>query len=882
MTSPFPKSSSSPGQGRIVVKLLPNNTSTFESITYQYPLKLISPAVTADQKSVLVFLLSYGGGLVGGDQVSISIEVQSGAKLSIVTQGHTKVFQSVTPDIITRQQLDVKIEAGAGLCLLPDPVQPFERSVYEQIQIFKLAPRASLCLLDWVTQGRSARGEDWSLTRWTGRNEVWATSETAYAKPRLLVRDAVILDGTAGHFESQSLRESMHGHAIFGTLILRGPMTRSIGEFFLSEFKALPRIGARDFEEKSRVLSEFESWRARRLKAEKELKILWSAAHVRGCTVVKFGAATVEAGRNWIGSMLLREGTCEESFGEQALMEEIGTRGARGARATRGGSGRGGAAAGPVATATPSGEGPSQSDAPFVSTTGGDGGGAPEVISVSSTPTPSVQDAPSSRQSATPSAPSRGGGTRFKPKNVRRDAAERQRLEQERNRDLASKIKQEEREQRAEDRRARRGRGRGGAMSQRGFIRRTVTATGPFSAIPAENVKSGKGGWGWSAGPSRLHNIPHVGSTRYRPRREHETRVNIDVLSGFAEDVEDPETHFDTFRSGQKSGSLPMGLFRTEHQEEEVKVATTAELQAEEQQSEDEGDLFVDPLPTKDAQGVDIDMNDNEVWHAAPASAIKVKAEPGAEAADVDMSDIPEAPGVKAPPSPEQKKKPAVAAADGVSKEKEKRREKALQDPEVQHAVLDAQTLLKELRIYKEGDEQSGRDKDGRMYLFQLPPILPPLAKPSPDGDAQEAPIDVDRQQDEAPKLKREDGAGKSSSTATGALPEGGGCIGRLNVRRSGKVELDWGGTTLSLGNGTETEFLTTAAMLETREHPDNPEALTGVGYGMGQVMGKFVLTPVWDEEEDWEPSLEALRLSDAHDEDRNRDVDGGGSGAAA
>ncbi|RYP02644.1 hypothetical protein DL764_005689 [Monosporascus ibericus] len=882
MTSPFPKSSSSPGQGRIVVKLLPNNTSTFESITYQYPLKLISPAVTADQKSVLVFLLSYGGGLVGGDQISLSVDVQSGGKLSIVTQGHTKVFQSVAPDIITKQQLDVRIEAGAGLCLLPDPVQPFERSVYEQIQIFKLAPRASLCLLDWVTQGRSARGEDWSLTQWTGRNEVWATSETGYAKPRLLVRDAVILDGTAGHFESQSLRESMHGHAIFGTLILTGPMTRSIGEFFLSEFKALPRIGARDFEEKSRVLSELESWRARRLKAEKELKILWSAAHLRGCTVVKFGAATVEAGRNWIGSMLLREGTCEKSFGEQALMEEIREQSAIGnatrdeGRASGIFRGRGGAAAGPVATATPSSEGPSQNDAPSTSATGGDGGGAPEVISVSSTPTPSVQDGPSSRQSATPNAPSRGGGTRFKPKNVRRDAAERQRLEQERNRDLASKIKQEEREQRAEDRRARRGRGRGGAMSQRGFIRRTVTATGPFSAIPA-----GKGGWGWSAGPSRLHNIPHVGSTRYRPRREHETRVNIDVLSGFAEDVEDPDTHFETFRSGQKSGSLPMGLFRTEHQEEEVKVATTAELQAEEQQSEDEGDLFVDPLPTKDAQGVDIDMNDNEVWHAAPASAIKVKPEPGTEAADVDMSDIPEAPGVKAPPSPEQKK-PAVAAADGVAKEKEKRREKALQDPEVQHAVLDAQTLLKELRVYKEGDEQSGRDKDGRMYLFQLPPILPPLAKPSPDGDAQEAPIDVDRRQDETPKVKREDGAGKTSSAAAGPLPEGGGCIGRLNVRRSGKVELDWGGTTLSLGNGTETEFLTMAVMLETREHPDNPEALTGVGYGMGQVMGKFVLTPVWDEEEDWEPSLEGLRLSDAHDENRDRHVDGGGGAATA
>ncbi|KAK7745169.1 cohesin complex subunit [Diatrype stigma] len=320
MTSPFPKSSSSPGQGRIVVKLLPNRVSALESINYQYPLKLISPAATEAQKSVLVFLLSYGGGLVGGDQVNLSIEVKPKARLSIVTQGHTKVFQSVTPDIVTRQKLYVNVEAGAALCLLPDPVQPFERSVYEQVQIFKVAPRASLCLLDWVTQGRTARGENWSLTRWTGRNEVWATSEATPEKPRLLLRDAVILDSAPAYGHPQSLREAMHGHAIFGTLILRGPMTKSIGEFFLSEFRALPRIGARDFEERSNVLSELENWRAKRLKSEKDQGILWSAAHVRGCTVVKFGAASVEAGRNWIGSMLFREGSCEKTFGEQALM----------------------------------------------------------------------------------------------------------------------------------------------------------------------------------------------------------------------------------------------------------------------------------------------------------------------------------------------------------------------------------------------------------------------------------------------------------------------------------------------------------------------------------------------------------------------------------
>ena len=326
MNSPFPKSSSAAGEGKIVVKQLPNGRPGLETITYQYPLKLISPPQPYEHQSILVFLLSYGGGLVGGDSVNLAIDVQKGSRLSIVTQGHTKIFKSVTPDIVTRQTLLVHIASDAALCLLPDPVQPFEGSVYEQKQIFHLKPDASLCLLDWVTQGRAARGENWSLVRWVGRNEVWASANDVGAKERLLVRDAVILDGDQSHSQTKSLRETMHGHGIFGTLVLRGPLTKTLGDFFLSEFAALPRIGARDFrtaedkEAEDKGKDAHEIWRTNRLKMEKTEKILWSAANVRGCVVVKFGAATVEAGRLWIGSMLVEDGSIAEQFGDQALM----------------------------------------------------------------------------------------------------------------------------------------------------------------------------------------------------------------------------------------------------------------------------------------------------------------------------------------------------------------------------------------------------------------------------------------------------------------------------------------------------------------------------------------------------------------------------------
>lgn len=329
-TSPFPPSASTPGSGHITSVLLPNGHSHLSTITYQYPLKLISPPRNTQQHlSALVFLLSYGGGLVGGDTISLNITAGAGSRLSVVTQGHTKIFKSASPEITTRQNLDVVIEDGAALCLLPDPVQPFAESVYEQTQIFKLRGEgASLCLLDWVTQGRKARGEDWDLVRWTGRNEVWWSGPASSEKGRLLVRDAVKLDRGAPLSPSvKELRNTMHGTGVFGTLILRGPATKALGAFFLAEFAALPRIGARDWrseEAKKDGQGEdktpHEVWRAGRLKLEKDENVLWSTANVRGCVVVKFGSASVEGGRQWIGSMLTKEGSVTDQFGDQALM----------------------------------------------------------------------------------------------------------------------------------------------------------------------------------------------------------------------------------------------------------------------------------------------------------------------------------------------------------------------------------------------------------------------------------------------------------------------------------------------------------------------------------------------------------------------------------
>ncbi|KAI0023566.1 RNA polymerase III RPC4-domain-containing protein [Xylariomycetidae sp. FL0641] len=550
-------------------------------------------------------------------------------------------------------------------------------------------------------------------------------------------------------------------------------------------------------------------------------------------------------------------------------MPPRGSRAGERGRGGRGGRGRGAASSSATSTApadeSAAAAAPAPNNEPQNEST-------PDVVmenaenATASTPTTASQRSTpaSTRASQTPGA-SRGAGGRLRPKNIRRNEEERRKLEEARARDLAVKIKAEEKELRDEERRARRGRGRGRGGAQRGLTRRTVTASGPFSAISAENVKAeGGGGWAFGSGGGGTSSSKRPGDAsynfRYQPRRQNEARVNIDLLNGMTDGhAEDGSEMYQPSRYGQSStGSLPVGLMRVQHEEAEVKVKTQAELEAEDRQGSDEevevpeedGDLFVDSS-AKDPRDVGMD-DDNEVWHAAPQNQVKIKAEPGAEpeSEDVDMADIPEA-QPKAPDSPELKKKPAIDAEGGASNdamEKKKRREKKkADDPEYLNATMDLESLLSGLTFSAPAEGEEGQEKDDQLYIFQLPPILPPLMSLANGPDGQENENEDD--QEVKPKIEE----------ASNGLPVGGGCIGKMNVRKSGKVEFDWGGTTLNVGIGAETEFLTSAVILEQNEDLENPEASAGFACGMGQVIGKYVLTPVWEDEEEWDPSIEDL-----------------------
>ncbi|PTU24887.1 hypothetical protein P175DRAFT_0450944 [Aspergillus ochraceoroseus IBT 24754] len=369
--SPFESSIAKPGQGKVVLSLLPPANPTLTTLTYKYPLKLLArtPRFTPQSPSsqpVHLYLLTYGGGLLPGDHIEVSITLEPRTRLVVTTpQGSTKIFKTDAdtlaptaaspPAAKSRQSVDVRIGKEAALCYLPDPAVPYKGSRYEQTQRFTVESsakdptrRSSLCLLDWVTQGRTARGEAWDFQTWKGKNEIWCLDEK---KPGtgldqrgpppllLLLRDSLILDAEnhqnnpwdpaatlppnpqakppappPAAASRNLIRERTSPHGVIGTLILYGPVFESLAAFIVDRFSALPRIGARNWASSAAPVA------VEAAPPNFDAQVTFTAARVRaGCVLVKFGAADFETAKDWLGGILRAEGTVVREFGEEAL-----------------------------------------------------------------------------------------------------------------------------------------------------------------------------------------------------------------------------------------------------------------------------------------------------------------------------------------------------------------------------------------------------------------------------------------------------------------------------------------------------------------------------------------------------------------------------------
>ncbi|MCP5368942.1 MAG: urease accessory protein UreD [Hyphomicrobiales bacterium] len=149
------------------------------------PLKLLFPRPEAGEPPTAV-VVTTSGGLVGGDELSLAIEVGAGADSLVTAQAAEKVYRSTGPDA----RVDVALAAGDGAWLewLPQETILFEGARLRRQTGLNLAAGARALAGEILVFGRVARGEE--MTRGLVR-DAWRVRRDG----RLTWADALHLDG---------------------------------------------------------------------------------------------------------------------------------------------------------------------------------------------------------------------------------------------------------------------------------------------------------------------------------------------------------------------------------------------------------------------------------------------------------------------------------------------------------------------------------------------------------------------------------------------------------------------------------------------------------------------------------------------------------------
>ena len=133
-------------------------TTVLRASSQEPPLKVVRAFSLADG-SALVHLHNVSGGLLGGDQLAMSLQIGARAHVQVTTTGATRIYRSRAGAPPATQRIDVSVEQSACLEYLPDPIIPFAGSRFTQNTKINLDADTGLFWWEVLAPGREARGE---------------------------------------------------------------------------------------------------------------------------------------------------------------------------------------------------------------------------------------------------------------------------------------------------------------------------------------------------------------------------------------------------------------------------------------------------------------------------------------------------------------------------------------------------------------------------------------------------------------------------------------------------------------------------------------------------------------------------------------------------
>lgn len=132
---------------------------TFLQVKEQRPPLRVVRAFPLPDHAVLTHLHNVSGGVLGGDHLSLCVEVKAGARAQLTSTGATRVYRHRPNYPPATQENHFGVGPGGLLEYLPDPLIPYAGSCYRQVTQIELADDAGLFYWEVLAPGREAHDE---------------------------------------------------------------------------------------------------------------------------------------------------------------------------------------------------------------------------------------------------------------------------------------------------------------------------------------------------------------------------------------------------------------------------------------------------------------------------------------------------------------------------------------------------------------------------------------------------------------------------------------------------------------------------------------------------------------------------------------------------
>jgi len=149
------------------------------------PLKVVRTFPAADG-AALLHLHNVSGGLLGGDELSLKVNLAPASTVQLTTTGATRIYRPRIEAAPATQTTEITVAENALLEYVPDPIIPYAGARFSQRTAIHLSPGAGLFWWEILAPGREAHGEVFQYESLELRTDVTAhTSPICSERVRL-------------------------------------------------------------------------------------------------------------------------------------------------------------------------------------------------------------------------------------------------------------------------------------------------------------------------------------------------------------------------------------------------------------------------------------------------------------------------------------------------------------------------------------------------------------------------------------------------------------------------------------------------------------------------------------------------------------------------